>query len=159
MAEWSNAQHWKCCVLVRVPRVRIPPSPPFLCSRKPRQKRFYSTETSAFQIRNTPERAVHMRLIHISAGSGRVFFAPQGRFCPPLPQIPPPSRAIPLPARGALPRLPGLKNYAHGARQIHYSKCASLKHPNGLKEREHLPLSIKKNLPKPFMKAFCAPLN
>ena len=27
VAEWSKAPHWKCGVLERVPRVRIPPSP------------------------------------------------------------------------------------------------------------------------------------
>ncbi len=30
MAEWSKAQHWKCCVRFSVPRVRIPPSPKIL---------------------------------------------------------------------------------------------------------------------------------
>ena len=28
MAEWSKAQHWKCCVRATAPWVRIPPSPP-----------------------------------------------------------------------------------------------------------------------------------
>ena len=32
MAEWSKAQHWKCCVGVTLPRVRIPVSPPLLFS-------------------------------------------------------------------------------------------------------------------------------
>ena len=29
MAEWSKAQHWKCCVGVSLPWVQIPLSPPF----------------------------------------------------------------------------------------------------------------------------------
>ena len=29
MAEWSKTQHWKCCVGVTLPWVRIPLSPPF----------------------------------------------------------------------------------------------------------------------------------
>ena len=31
MAEWTKAQHWKCCVGVTSPWVRIPLSPPFSC--------------------------------------------------------------------------------------------------------------------------------
>jgi hypothetical protein len=30
MSEWLKEQHWKCCVLARVPRVRIPVSPRLL---------------------------------------------------------------------------------------------------------------------------------
>jgi hypothetical protein len=29
VAEWTIVLHWKCSVLETVPRVRIPPSPPF----------------------------------------------------------------------------------------------------------------------------------
>ena len=32
MAEWSKAQHWKCCVGASLPWVRIPLSPPFIIS-------------------------------------------------------------------------------------------------------------------------------
>ena len=27
VAEWSKAQHWKCCIGATLSRVRIPPSP------------------------------------------------------------------------------------------------------------------------------------
>ena len=30
MAEWTKAQHWKCCVGETLPWVRIPLSPPFI---------------------------------------------------------------------------------------------------------------------------------
>ena len=30
MAEWFKAHAWKVCVLLKVPRVRIPVSPPLL---------------------------------------------------------------------------------------------------------------------------------
>jgi dTDP-D-glucose 4,6-dehydratase len=30
MAEWFKAHAWKVCVLLKVPRVRIPVSPPFI---------------------------------------------------------------------------------------------------------------------------------
>ena len=33
MAEWFKAHAWKVCVLLKVPRVRIPVSPPI--SKKP----------------------------------------------------------------------------------------------------------------------------
>ncbi len=32
MAEWSKAQHWKCCIGATLSWVQIPLSPPFLCS-------------------------------------------------------------------------------------------------------------------------------
>ena len=32
MAEWSKAQHWKCCVGASLPWVQIPLSPPFFVS-------------------------------------------------------------------------------------------------------------------------------
>ena len=32
MAEWFKAHAWKVCVLLKVPRVRIPVSPPLICS-------------------------------------------------------------------------------------------------------------------------------
>ena len=38
MAEWTKAQHWKCCVGATSPRVRIPLSPPFFCLKKWRTK-------------------------------------------------------------------------------------------------------------------------
>ncbi len=34
MAEWFKAHAWKVCVLSKVPRVRIPVSPPLLNSFK-----------------------------------------------------------------------------------------------------------------------------
>ena len=33
MAEWSKAQHWKCCIGATLSWVQIPLSPPFLCSK------------------------------------------------------------------------------------------------------------------------------
>ena len=33
MAEWFKAHAWKVCVLLKVPRVRIPVSPPFIYLR------------------------------------------------------------------------------------------------------------------------------
>ena len=44
MAEWSKTQHWKCCVGVTLPWVRIPLSPPFIFPRLISDKKriFYS---------------------------------------------------------------------------------------------------------------------
>ncbi len=34
VTEWSNVHDWKSCVRETVPRVRIPPSPPFFANRR-----------------------------------------------------------------------------------------------------------------------------
>ena len=41
MAEWFKAHAWKVCVLLKVPRVRIPVSPPKI--KKPFKKATYSS--------------------------------------------------------------------------------------------------------------------
>ena len=41
MAEWFKAHAWKVCVLLKVPRVRIPVSPPQI--KKPFKKGTYSS--------------------------------------------------------------------------------------------------------------------
>ena len=41
MAEWFKAHAWKVCVLLKVPRVRIPVSPPKI--KKPLKKANLST--------------------------------------------------------------------------------------------------------------------
>ena len=44
MAEWFKAHAWKVCVLLKVPRVRIPVSPPKI--RKTFKKATYSSTFS-----------------------------------------------------------------------------------------------------------------
>jgi hypothetical protein len=41
MAEWLKAHAWKACVLERVPRVRIPVSPPYPSQNQPKNLTCY----------------------------------------------------------------------------------------------------------------------
>ena len=46
MAEWSKAQHWKCCIGATLSRVRIPLSPLYIRNKLP--ARFVELQVEQF---------------------------------------------------------------------------------------------------------------
>ena len=55
MAEWFKAHAWKVCVLSKVPRVRIPVSPPLNFNNKIRKNLEYLKITFKFWINKNKE--------------------------------------------------------------------------------------------------------
>jgi hypothetical protein len=56
VTEWSNVHDWKSCVLERVPRVRIPPSPPCFAPEELRMARpCYAKPTQGTASRRASE--------------------------------------------------------------------------------------------------------
>jgi hypothetical protein len=82
MAEWLKAHAWKACVLERVPRVRIPVSPPLLflspaiISITYKLKRRGKSQRTGFELLNSHPDNVehcHCRLLRAFADAARLW--------------------------------------------------------------------------------------